>query len=139
KALAALDRSANAGQPVSLLISDLHMPEMDGFELIAAVRRHAAFGLLPIVLMTSSASPGDQKRCDELRVAARLLKPVKQSLLLDNIMLVMAGQTQDRTARAPAPAAAAAAAIGGAAGTGDEARSLRVLLAEDNPVNVKFA
>src|SRR5213075_2009706 len=73
KALAALDRSVNAGQPISLVISDLHMPEMDGFELIEAIRRHAAFALLPVVLLTSSASPGDQKRCDELRVAARLL------------------------------------------------------------------
>jgi signal transduction histidine kinase/DNA-binding response OmpR family regulator len=137
-ALAALDRSASAGQAVSLIISDLHMPEMDGFDFIAAVRRHSAFNLIPVLLLTSSTSPGDQKRCDELRVAARLLKPVKQSLLLDHIMRIMAGESRDRTAaRQPAPPPPEPATTDGAiASTGP---SLNVLLAEDNPVNVKFA
>jgi signal transduction histidine kinase/CheY-like chemotaxis protein len=133
KALAALDRSASAGQTISLMISDLHMPEMDGFELIAAVRRHAAFSNLPIFLLTSSAVSGDQKRCEELRIAARLLKPAKQSLLLDNIMRVMVGASRSAAAQiAPAESTPA----------GDTAPSgpaLTVLLAEDNPVNVKFA
>jgi len=129
KALALLDRSASAGQPVSLIISDLHMPEMDGFEFVAAVRRHASFSLLPVLLLTSSASVGDQKRCDELRIAARLIKPAKQSLLLDHIMRIVAGVTHDRTpaAEPAAPTEAPASA------------PLNVLLAEDNPVNVKFA
>ena len=133
-ALAALDRSASAGQAISLVISDLHMPEMDGFDFIAALRRHSAFELLPVLLLTSSASPGDQKRCDELRVAARLLKPVKQSLLLDHILRILAGESHDR---APAPAAADEPAPAGPEGAPPE--SLNVLLAEDNPVNVKFA
>ena len=135
-ALAALDRSASAGQPVSLVISDLHMPGMDGFDLIAAVRRHATFESVPVFLLTSSASPGDQKRGEELRIAARLLKPVKQSLLLDNIMRVMAGPARTEAA-APPPAAGAALPAGADAST--TTRPLRVLLAEDNPVNVKFA
>ena len=136
-ALAALDRSASAGQPVSLIISDLHMPEMDGFDLIAAVRRHATFESVPVMLLTSSASPGDQKRGEELRIAARLLKPVKQSLLLDNIMRVMAGQA--RAEGPPPPPANAAADVTPAAAADAPPRALRVLLAEDNAVNVKFA
>jgi CheY-like chemotaxis protein len=132
KALTTLDRSGNAGQSVALLVTDLHMPEMDGFELIAAVRRHPVFESLPILLLTSSASPGDQQRSEELRVAGRLLKPVKQSLLLDNIMRIMAGPAggRDRSPVESAPAAPAPGAPG---------ESFRVLLAEDNPVNVKFA
>jgi two-component system, sensor histidine kinase and response regulator len=133
-ALALLDRSTNAGQPVSLVITDLHMPEMDGFELIAALRRQSAFNLLPVVLLTSSASPGDQKRCDDLHVAARLLKPVKQSLLLDNIMRIVCGDGREQ--HHPAAPAAEAASREHAGGPD---QSLRVLLAEDNPVNVKFA
>jgi CheY-like chemotaxis protein len=68
-----------------------------------------------------------------LGVAARLLKPVKQSLLLDAIMRAMSGATERGAGPAPAgsqPAPGEVEAAGSA---------LRVLLAEDNPVNVKFA
>ncbi|MGH7131583.1 MAG: response regulator [Phycisphaerales bacterium] len=134
-ALAALDRAASAGQPVSLVITDLHMPEMDGFELVQAIRAHPAFGGLPVMLLTSSAATGDQARCVELGVAAKLLKPVKQSLLLDNIMRVLAGADRRGHSATPAPRQHPA---------GDDAvptplAPLKVLLAEDNPVNQKFA
>jgi CheY-like chemotaxis protein len=143
EALALLDRSTSAGQTVSFVISDLHMPEMDGFDLVTALRRHSALGLLPVILLSSSASPGDQQRCDELHIAARLLKPVKQSLLLDSIMRVMAGETRDRAAAvvstpAPIPELGAVAAPG-SRDSAPPRQALRVLLAEDNPVNVKFA
>ncbi len=129
-ALALLDRAGNVGQPVSLVVTDLHMPGMDGFELTRAIRDHPRFGSLPIILLTSSASPGDKAVCDELGVAARLLKPVKQSLLLDNIMRILGAADRSR-----APAAAASPPRAPAPGP----RPLRVLLAEDNPVNQKFA
>ncbi|HUO09522.1 MAG TPA: PAS domain S-box protein [Phycisphaerae bacterium] len=131
KALAALDRSTSAGQNISFIISDLHMPEMDGFDFIAAVRKNPAYSNIPVILLTSSASPGDQKRGDELRIAARLLKPVKQSLLLDNVMRIMSGPAR----RDSEPAAAAAAPSTAA----EPQQSFRILLAEDNAVNVAFA
>jgi CheY-like chemotaxis protein len=62
---------------------------------------------------------------------------VKQSLLLDNIMRILAGETRER---GPGGAAVAGARDGAAApGVAPAAAALRVLLAEDNPVNVKFA
>ncbi len=130
-ALAALDRAQSAGQSIALVITDLHMPEMDGFEVARAIRDHPRFGSLPIMLLTSSASPGDQAICTELGVAARLLKPAKQSLLLDNIMRVL-GST-DRSHAATTPSAH------GDVDASKPQRKLRVLLAEDNPVNQKFA
>ncbi len=128
-ALAQLDRAANAGQPVSLIVTDLHMPDMDGFQLTETVRSRDAYRTLPVVLLTSSASPGDNARCAELQIAARLLKPVKQSLLLDNLMRILSGASRiDAAAPRTAPAGASVAD-----------RALRVLLAEDNAVNQKFA
>ncbi|MFT3685684.1 MAG: response regulator [Phycisphaerales bacterium] len=135
-ALAALDRSTNAGQPVSLIVSDLHMPEMDGFELVAAVRKHPHFKSVPVVMLTSSGSQGDNARCNELGVAARLLKPVKQSLLMDNLVRVLAGaERRGSTATSGAASASPTSAATDAA----PIASLNVLLAEDNPVNQKFA
>ncbi len=130
-ALTMLDRASNAGQTVSLVITDLHMPEMDGFAFTSAVRAHPRFGSVTIFMLTSSASPGDQARCNELGVAARLLKPVKQSLLLDNVMRVMGARDLIRSA-APGEASVEAK-------PGSGVRPLKVLLAEDNPVNQKFA
>ena len=130
EALTLLDRSSNAGQPVAVLLTDLHMPEMDGFELVQTVRSRPTTAALPVLLLTSSASPGDNARATELGIAARLLKPVKQSLLLDNLMRVLSGAS--RLDRPQAPADAPAAPAG-------ESRSLRILLAEDNAVNQKFA
>jgi len=131
QALAALDRAENAGQPVSLLITDLHMPETDGFGLAEQVRANPRFSQLPAILLSSSASPGDQTRCLQLKIAARLLKPVKQSLLLDTIMRVLAGD-----ARAPIATTPEARVEGGGGGA---AERFRVLLAEDHPTNRKFA
>jgi CheY-like chemotaxis protein len=130
-ALSALDRSESAGRPIAMMITDLHMPEMGGFELARAVRNRASTAALPIFMLTSSASSGEQALAAELRVAARLIKPVKQSLLLDNILRVLSGAQRRETAPG---ATAEAAGVNGAA-----ARALRVLLAEDNAVNQKFA
>jgi CheY-like chemotaxis protein len=71
KALATLDRSINAGQAIALLISDLHMPGMDGFE---CCRSPADAWQSPTLLLTSSLTRRP-KRCDELGVAAGLLNP----------------------------------------------------------------
>ncbi len=130
-ALSALDRMNNAGQPVSLIITDLHMPEMDGFQLTEAIRSHAILKNVPVVLLSSSTTTGDQDRCNRLHIAARLLKPAKQSLLLDNIMRVLSGASRTDTGPVPAQAAASGLPLTG--------RPLNVLLAEDNPVNQKFA
>ncbi len=130
-ALAALDRMSNAGQPVSLIITDLHMPEIDGFQLTESIRSHPILKNVPIVLLSSSTTTGDQDRCNRLRIAARLLKPAKQSLLLDNIVRVLAGASRTDSGAAPAQAAVSS--------TSKTRPPLNVLLAEDNPVNQKFA
>jgi nitrogen fixation negative regulator NifL len=129
-ALALLDRATSAGQPVALVLTDLHMPDMDGFQLAQTIRSRPAFATLPILLLTSSASPGDQDRCNALNIAVRLLKPVKQSLLLDNLMRVLAGASRLDHPAAQAPPGAQHPAVN---------QKLRVLLAEDNLVNQKFA
>ncbi len=130
-ALTALDRANNAGQTVSIVVTDLHMPELDGFDLSRAIRAHPRFGSLPIILLTSSASTGDQAIATELGIAARLHKPVKQSLLLDNIMQVLGAADRSR--------AATVARNTTTETTNASPRALRVLLAEDHPINQKFA
>ena len=129
-ALAALDRSANAGNPFRLVLSDVNMPEMDDFMLFESTRSNAQHEHVPFILLTSAARPGDVARCREIGVAAHLIKPVKQSLLMNTIAKVVAGK----------------AAVVGAPQQPQEAtaerttnRVLHILLAEDNATNQKFA
>ena len=129
RAMAVLDRAANAGQPFCLVITDLHMPDVDGFQLVQQIRSTAIHRDVPVMVLSSSSSPGDQERSAALGVAARLLKPVKQSLLLDNIMRTVVGVSR----------AGLGATVQAVDPKTEPRRSLRVLLAEDNLVNQKFA
>ncbi len=129
EALAALDKASHANNTFRLVVSDVNMPEMDGFQLFQRMRdRHVS---VPLILMTSGARIGDVARCRKLGVAAHLTKPAKQSLLMNAIVNAVAGpslgsETKEQTTL-PAD------------GEMSTTRALRVLLAEDNLVNQKFA
>jgi signal transduction histidine kinase/DNA-binding response OmpR family regulator len=130
EALAAMDRAASADSPFHLILSDVNMPEMDGFQLFERARSTTQHQHVSFILLTSGARSGDAARCREIGVAVHLIKPVKQSLLLDAIVRVVAGQgaavaTQDTSPQVRDELA------------GDH--TLRILLAEDNDVNQKFA
>jgi CheY-like chemotaxis protein len=73
-ALAALQ-----GHSFDLLLSDVQMPEMDGFELTAAVRANETVGgkRLPIVAMTAHAMKGDRERCLEAGMDGYIAKPIQ--------------------------------------------------------------
>jgi signal transduction histidine kinase/CheY-like chemotaxis protein/HPt (histidine-containing phosphotransfer) domain-containing protein len=62
----------------ALLLTDLHMPEMDGYELTAAIRRDEAAGVhLPIVALTANALKSEEIHCKEMVMDDYLSKPVQ--------------------------------------------------------------
>ncbi|MFC1596868.1 PAS domain S-box protein [Planctomycetota bacterium] len=128
EALRLLGEARQAGEPFALVISDVHMPEMDGFQLVREIKREPSAGSTIIMMLTSGDRPGDIARCEEMGVAAYLLKPVKQSELFDAVMMAL-GVTiaEDEGAEI----------VGGAGAR--EIRPLRILLAEDSLVNQKLA
>ena len=66
-----------------LVVTDLEMPELSGFELIVRLRNDARFAGTPIVIITSRASPENRRRADELGVNAVIAKPITRRKLLD--------------------------------------------------------
>jgi len=127
-ALDELSDAYRSGSPYSLILSDVHMPIVDGFEFVQAVRESVEFGTTRIVMLSSGGSPDDVSRCKSLEVAAYLTKPVKQSELLDTIAVAMdVGETPALEVE-PIPQPAQ-----------ESVRSLRVLLAEDSEVNQRLA
>jgi PAS domain S-box-containing protein len=125
EALAELRRAAAAGQPYPLVLLDAMMPQMDGFTLAQYIQEDATLAGTTL-LMLSSAESGTP-RARELGIATCLMKPIKQSELLDAIMTHLGSSLRRGQAEQPTPAVASA-----------PLRPLRVLVAEDNAVNQKL-
>ena len=123
-AAAGLKLFESAEAAIPLVVSDVHMPEMDGFELASKVKHRAES--VRVILMTSGSHADDIARCRELKVDAYLTKPVAQKELQASILRILQRPEARSPQFQPLPAPHTAA-------------PLRILLAEDNPVNQKVA
>jgi len=128
-ALSALKKAKNAGKPYALVLIDAYMPYMDGFTLAAKIRENPSLTGASIMMLTSGGIRGDSARCRKLGIAAYLIKPIKQSDLLDATMLVM-GSCPKAKVQIPLITRHALR---------ESRQRLRILLAEDNIINQKVA
>jgi PAS domain S-box-containing protein len=124
-ALAELSRAAASGRPYQLVLLDALMPGMDGFMLAQEIKRRPDIANTTLLMLSSAE--GSSTRARDLPIAACVMKPVKQSDLFDAVVTCLGVALR----REDAPGQTAA-------GTGGQARRLRVLLAEDNAVNQKL-
>jgi PAS domain S-box-containing protein len=124
-ALKEMQKAADAGEPYPLVLLDGNMPGMDGFSVAERIREQPHLAGASIMMLTSSARPGDRARCLELGVASHLSKPIKRSALFDTLTEVLAGRVGTRARRAGPTAVPLSKGY----------RRLRVLVAEDNVVN----
>jgi FixJ family two-component response regulator len=69
------------------LVLDLHMPELDGFEVLRTIATRRLF--LPVIAITGHDIPGTAERVLKLGAAAYLLKPMDETLLVDAIRRVL--------------------------------------------------
>ena len=63
---AALALLESCPEPFPLILTDVHMPEMDGFDLVARIKNLPRMNATTIVMLTSGSMPGDTARCREL-------------------------------------------------------------------------
>ncbi|HEY3936180.1 MAG TPA: response regulator [Bryobacteraceae bacterium] len=128
-ALARLQEAHEANQPYPLVLVDSDMPGMSGFELAGRIREQPHGAAAMIVILTSAGQRGDAERCRQFGVSAYLLKPIRQSELLECIRSVLGQESREH-------------ALDGLVtrhSLREARRKLTVLLAEDNLVNQKLA
>jgi CheY-like chemotaxis protein len=94
-AIVALQRSVEHRGSLPLVISDVHMPQMDGFMLTEKIRSLPDLQNTVVILLTSGGRVGDIRRCEKLGISAHLMKPVKQSELLETIVRAIGRQSQE--------------------------------------------
>ena len=81
-------------QPVQLLLSDVQMPDKDGWMLAEQIRLDDRFSALKLLLLPSVGMRGDGQRCRELGIDGYLTKPVVYSELHDALQAIMEGRQQ---------------------------------------------
>jgi HAMP domain-containing protein/CheY-like chemotaxis protein len=72
---------------VSIVLMDIMMPEMDGYETMQVIRQNASFRRLPIIALTAKAMKGDREKCLEAGASEYLAKPVNTEQLLSTLRM----------------------------------------------------
>lgn len=91
QALEFLRQLRDLGRIPSFLLADVHMPEMDGWELVRRIRAEPAYASMKILIMPSAGMRGDGVRCEELGVDGYLTKPLILEELHDTLTGILQG------------------------------------------------
>ncbi len=79
-------------KPPDLVISDVEMPEMDGYELCAAIKADRGLKDIPVILLTALSDPEDIFKGLEVKADNYLTKPWDEELLYSRVQQVLANR-----------------------------------------------
>jgi signal transduction histidine kinase/CheY-like chemotaxis protein/HPt (histidine-containing phosphotransfer) domain-containing protein len=85
-AIEAVKAARTVGRPFPLILVDACMPGMDGFELVERLREHTS---ATIMMLSPAGISGEVSRCRKSGIASYLIKPVRESMLLQAILVAL--------------------------------------------------
>jgi CheY-like chemotaxis protein len=131
----AIRQAKSSGDPYHFVLLDYQMPGMDGAAVADAIKNDSEIRETVVILLTSVGHWNDVRPMEGTRIDASLVKPVRQSQLLNTMAKVWSRRGSnsfgDRPVRPPVSTRPGPARFAG--------RGIRVLVAEDNIVNQKVA
>ena len=132
-ALQALRRARDVGNPFKVAIVDMQMPGMDGASLALAIKDDDTLKATRLMLMTSMGQRGEARQFRDIGFAAYLVKPTRQSDLLDSLSLLL-DETSKAQSTQPLITRHRVREM-----RDMRLREIRILLAEDNTTNQEVA
>lgn len=90
----ALALLADRVQPPSMIISDIMMPVMDGFQLLERLKTHERYRRIPVIMLTARAELADKLRALRIGVDDYLLKPFEEDELIARIASLLHNQRE---------------------------------------------
>jgi two-component system, sensor histidine kinase and response regulator len=132
EALTSIQRAFEAGEPFALVITDVHMPEMDGFEFAEKLAQSPYRAEAVILMLTSGDRLGDIDRARKLGISNYLLKPVRREELKHVIAKALGKQRaspENAGTTRPVPPSSPGTLV---------VSNSHILLAEDNLVNQRL-
>jgi signal transduction histidine kinase/CheY-like chemotaxis protein len=131
EAISSVQRASEAGHPFALIVTDVHMPGMDGLELAEKLSQSRYRSGAMVLMLTSGERPGDLDRARRAGVSSYLLKPVRREELWDAIARALGKQIasgKDTASIRTLPHSPRATPV----------CMSRILVAEDNLVNQRL-
>ena len=74
---------------IALVLMDIQMPVMNGYEAMEKIRQQARFSDLPIIALTAAAMPEDEKKCLSAGANAYCPKPVEMEVLIEKMRFLL--------------------------------------------------
>ncbi len=128
RALDQILNHADSDEPFQLVLLDWKLPGIDGLETAAVVRSTPKVSDLPIVMITAFGREPERNRANQLKLNNFLTKPIQESTLIDSLVDIFGGTKQssaeDSNEHHPPD---------------DSLAGVKILLAEDNPINQEVA
>ncbi|MGJ5814865.1 response regulator [Paludibaculum fermentans] len=133
----ALDLLADRLRPFDVILTDCHMPGMDGFQLAKEIQSRWPAYRGQILMLSSATDMGDAMQCRSFGISRHLLKPVRGYELVDAIrqLMELKCQASSQESSPEQRPSESGRIVSAAAKVGMELPCLRILVAEDNEVN----